>query len=158
MSPSDVASATTPMLRFPPIADLVPHAAPMLLLDRIVTRGTDSVTCALDVRKGEPFVDDEGLPAVIALEYMAQAAAVFAGLASVESHAPIRWGFLIGCSEFRLEFGRVALGAELHVQAQQVWGDSELGQFKGVVRMADGTLVATATMNVARAPEGSSIL
>ena len=60
MSLSDVASATTPMLR-------------------IVTQGTDSVTCALDVRKGEPFVDDEGLPAVIALEYMAQAAAVRKG-------------------------------------------------------------------------------
>ena len=88
---------------FPPIETLVPHAAPMILLDRIVARAPDRVTCELTVRPDAPFVEADGVAAVVALEYMAQAAAVFAGLRSVADGAPIRWGFLIGCSELNLE-------------------------------------------------------
>jgi predicted hotdog family 3-hydroxylacyl-ACP dehydratase len=136
---------------FPPLIELVPHTPPMVLLDAVVAHGTDFVTCALTVRADAPFVGPDGVAALVSLEYMAQAAAAFAGLGAIADLAPIRWGFLIGCSELTLHRDVIPVGSRLLVESRQVWGDSTFGQFTGVVRFDDGTVISTATMGVARA-------
>jgi predicted hotdog family 3-hydroxylacyl-ACP dehydratase len=146
MTPYAAASA-------PPLYELLPHAPPMILLDALVARAPDGVLCELTVRADAPFCTETGVDAVVALEYMAQAAGVFAGLATAETSRRVRPGFLIGCSELDLELAHIPIGTRLIVEVRQIWGDAELGQFSGTVRTEDEVPVASAKFNVARGPE-----
>ena len=141
-----------PVTPFPPLTELLPHAPPMILLDAVVARTHDSITCEVGVRAGAPFCGPRGVDAVVALEYMAQAAGIYAGLATHAGGEPVRPGFLIGCSELDLEVDIVPVNTRLLVEVKQVWGDADLGQFQGKVH-DDAQVIATATFNVARAPQ-----
>lgn len=67
---------------YPEIAALVPHAGEMVLLERIVHWDDDSVHCRTTGHRNprNPLRRDGILPAVCAIEYGAQAAAVHGGL------------------------------------------------------------------------------
>lgn len=142
------------MSDFAALADYLPHDPPMVLLDSVIAKHDGEVTCALQIREGAPFVDAGRVRAVVALEYMAQAAGVYAGIESRAQREPIRWGFLIGCSELVLTTDAFVVGTQLIVAAKRVWGDARLGQFDCWVDLQHEDRrerVASATLNVARA-------
>lgn len=141
-------------MSFAPPADYLPHDPPMVLLDAVVAKEGVGVTCTLVVREGAAFVSAAGVRAVVTLEYMAQAAGVYAGIEARARHEPIRWGFLIGCSELVLAVDMLPVGTALRVEARRVWGDARLGQFECRVARASGEPVAAATLNVAQAESG----
>ena len=65
------------------IERLIPHSGSMCLLDTVVEWDSDTIVCgtASHRRADNPLLDSDGrLPAVILVEYGAQAAAVHAGL------------------------------------------------------------------------------
>lgn len=135
----------------PPIADLVPHRPPMLLLDRVLAHDADSVTCEVRIAAGSPFAEDGRIPAVVGIEYMAQCVAAFAGLSARAQGQPPRIGFLLGCRELTLAIDTFAVGDTLTVEARRSWGDSDLGHF--VCRVSrDGQTVASGTLNVYQGP------
>ena len=65
------------MSDFPPIAFVVPHQGPMVLLDRIVDWAPGKIECALRVQEGARFVEDGRLEAPFTIEHMAQAVAAY---------------------------------------------------------------------------------
>lgn len=134
---------------FPPISALLPHTSPMILLDKVLEYRAEGVTCCLTLRADAPFVDHGQVNAVITLEYMAQAAGVFAGLEARTLQKSVPWGFLIGCSELVLDCNTISVGACLYVDATRVWGDTNLGQFECRVLYEDGPSIAHATISVA---------
>lgn len=144
-------------MRFPPVAELVPHAAPMVLLDEVVEVASDRLIARAAVTAGRPFVEEQGLPALVTLEYMAQAVAAFAGLQGRAAGEAVRLGFLLGCRDLRLTCDYVPLGAELTVVSQRTWGDAQLGSFACTVRHGD-TLVAEAVLNVAQPRDLAEVL
>lgn len=136
---------------YPSPAALLPHAAPMVLLDEVVAFGARSVRCVVTPRDGSPFVADGYVQTIVTLEYMAQAVGVFAGLGAVARGEPIHCGFIVACRDMELDRERIAVGTRLTVDVEQVWGDARVGQFKCQVHDPDGRRVAWATVSVAQA-------
>jgi len=140
------------MTAFPPIAEVIPHRPPMLLLDRIVEFTPEkSVTCEVRIRGDAPFVEDGGVPAVVGIEYMAQSVAAFAGLSARADGKGVRIGLLLGCREMTLAIDAFAVGDTLTVNARRTWGETDLGHFSCNVQRGAETL-ATAILTVYQGP------
>ncbi len=134
------------MIAFPAIAEVLPHSAPMILLDEIVAYGGTGIRCRATIRSDSPFVAAGRVRAIVSLEYMAQAVAAFAGMRGRTAGAPPRIGYVIGAREMTLEVDQFAIGDELLVDAEEVWGDERMSSFRcRVVR--DGRCVAEASLN-----------
>jgi len=131
----------------PPVGELVPHAPPMLLLDELLDAGPGRARCAVRLRQDSPFVEKGRVRAVVALEYMGQAAAALAGLeARVGGGRPAN-GFLLGTRELTLTVPFFQVGDELLVDVEAVYRDERLSSFRCRVRRA-GETVAQAVLNV----------
>ncbi len=116
---------------YPPIEELVPHAAPMLLLDRVVESGQDYLITELAVRTDGLFDSDSEVPAFLGLEYMAQTIAAFSGLRSYRSGQAIKLGFLLGTRRYESNVHNYSSGDILRVTIQEiVHGDSGLAAFE----------------------------
>lgn len=137
------------MSDYPPIETLLPHAQPMLLVERIIEHCDDLTRCELVVRAGAAFVSEGAVCSIVALEYMAQTIGAHSGYRSYLAGRAPQLGFLIGCRELRLEQPSIAVGTRLVVSAQRVFGDEQLGQFSCHVRSAEGVLVAEGVLSVA---------
>ena len=135
-------------MEWPPLETLVPHRAPMLLLDRVTGFEGASVSCELTVREGAMFVTDEGVAASVFIEYMAQAAAAHAGLTAIGAVA--RAGSLLGAREFVLDVDRARIGEVLTVRATLDWDDGVSALYLGEVRSAEGRRYASAKFHVHR--------
>lgn len=131
----------------PTVAELVPHSGAMVLLDRLVEAGADRVRCAVRIRPDSTFCTDGAVPAIVAMEYMAQAVAVYAGMRGRAHGEPPRVGYILGTRELKLNVDAFAVGEELEVVARHEWGDERLGVFECSVARG-GTVAATAMLNV----------
>ncbi len=133
--------------RYPAIEELVPHRAPMLLLDRIEDDGDRTTTCGLTIREDSSFVENGAVPSYLALEYMAQAVAAHAGLRDVRKGQPVSIGYLIGARNVEFLVDEFRVGDQLRIIVSDVWCDGELGQFE--VQIESGNRrVAGAQLNV----------
>ena len=88
---------------FPLFEDVVPHQAPMVLLDQIIASDDVSLTTEVIVRPELPLVRDGRWPAWIGIELMAQSIAAFAGLKARELGLPPKVGFLLGTRKYDIE-------------------------------------------------------
>ena len=104
------------------LCGLIPHAGSMCLLDAVVAWDDDHVVCTSEShRRGDnPLRGDDGLPALHALEYGAQAMAVHGGLlarASGETNPP---GYLAAIRQAQLYVQRLdTLAGPLRVEARR---------------------------------------
>lgn len=127
------------MDRYPPIAELVPHRPPMLLVERIVCCDDRSIRCAVEVRPGSPFTQGGRARSVVALEYMAQAAAAWAGWHARSRGEPPRPGLLAHVRRMELATPALEVGRHLIVDVAHTGGEARFRTFEGTVRAADGT-------------------
>ena len=59
-----------------PIAELIPHAGDMILIDQVLRFGDEDIETQLSVRNGNLFSQEDGsLPAWVGIELMAQSVA-----------------------------------------------------------------------------------
>ena len=129
------------MTAFPPIAEVVPHRPPMLLLDRVLSFDGARVVCELCLAPNSPFAQGDEVPAIVGLEYMAQAAAAGAGLSARDKGGPARIGFLLGCRNLTIAVDSFRVGDRLIVEARRTFGEKDLGSFACQVRRGDDVLV-----------------
>jgi predicted hotdog family 3-hydroxylacyl-ACP dehydratase len=133
---------------FPPVAELLPHAPPMVLLDQVVGRTDDEVTAQLTVRRDAPFfVTGQGIPGHVGIEYMAQACGVFAGLEARLTGRPVRLGFLLGTRRYQAFVAWLLEGWQLTVTASVVFREGQMGVFDCRIRFGEID-VATAQITV----------
>ncbi|HEY4317437.1 MAG TPA: hotdog family protein [Herbaspirillum sp.] len=157
---------TTMPTAFPPIADLVPHTASMLLLDRVVAADADSLQAEVDIHAATLFAGEDGVGSWIGIEYMAQAVAAFAGLQAMlharqnpdSTHKPRQIGFLLGSRRYTASRGHFALGSTLRIHVLRLLqADNGLGSFD--CHIADGDEhIATATLTVFQPPDLATFL
>src|SRR5450830_981789 len=83
-------------MRLPDIAMLVPHAAPMLLLDRVLRVDAETLCAEVAIRPDSLFYGERGIGAWVGIEYMAQAIAAYAGYHAQQRGEPVKIGFLLG--------------------------------------------------------------
>jgi predicted hotdog family 3-hydroxylacyl-ACP dehydratase len=144
---------TTRLAQLPPIEAVVPHRAPLVLLDAVLAHAPDETTCAVFIRDGSPLrVPGGPVPGWVGLEYMAQCIAAHAGLIDRAAGRPPAIGFLLGARDVRFHAAGYLPGQVLHVCVRRLWGQGRLGAFACSIRdsrtnalLAQGTVSAFLT-------------
>jgi predicted hotdog family 3-hydroxylacyl-ACP dehydratase len=143
------------MSEFPPIAELLPQAGAMRLLERVLAHDAAQTRCAVAPLHGALFRDaDGGVPAWVALEYMAQCAAADGGLRRRALGETLGPALLIGSR--RITFRCAGFDAEqrLEVTARHAAGKRELLAFDcAVYDVRGGEPLAEGRLNVLPLPE-----
>ncbi len=134
-------------MTFPPLVDLLPHRPPMILLDRVIGEQDQGVTCEVTIAESSLFVRDGVVPAVVFVEYMAQAIAAYAGLKAGRNSETVRVGLLLGAREIRFFAAGARVGDRLEVSADRRFGDELLGNFQCEVRRG-GEVLAHGALSV----------
>ncbi|HEY1723650.1 MAG TPA: hypothetical protein VGG27_20570 [Magnetospirillaceae bacterium] len=135
--------------------DLLLHRPPALLLDAFIGSDGDSITMAVVVRADDPFFREGlGIPAHIAIEWMAQTAGAFAGLDAKKAGEAVRIGFLLGTRNFRANRPWFAKGERLTVTAKLIFREEGMAVFECRVDAADGTEAAAARLTVYQPGDG----
>ena len=77
------------------IAELLPHRAPMILLDEVVGCESGQIASGVTVTpQSQFFTEGKGVPSYVGLEYMAQTCGLFVGLKMLSQGRPVSIGFL----------------------------------------------------------------
>lgn len=136
-----------------PISELIPHAPPMILIDAIEQYQPDHVVCRVDISL-KSFLYNEshhGVPAYVAIEYMAQTIGVLAGIEARQRNGAIKLGFLLGTRRCSLPTsGWFINGAVLFVAATREWQEdsSGLAVFDCAITDSSGARLAQGKLNV----------
>jgi predicted hotdog family 3-hydroxylacyl-ACP dehydratase len=141
-----------------PIAELIPHAGDMILIDHVLRFSAEDIEVQLTVRDGGLFNQADGsLPAWLGIELMAQSVAAYAGCQARLRGEPLELGFLLGTRNFQCNVDRFPLGAELHIHATQSLQDENgMGVFE--CRLRGPGIDVIARLNVFRPPQVASYL
>ena len=134
----------------PAIAELVPHAAPMLLIDRVCDAGLDHLLADVTIKQTSMFFEKgHGVPAYVGIEYIAQAVAAYGGwrAKSADRAAAPRIGYLLGTRKMTMTRDWFEPGTRLNIYVENVFEDGEMGVFKGEIRDGNDVIVA-AQINV----------
>jgi predicted hotdog family 3-hydroxylacyl-ACP dehydratase len=102
----------------------------MSLLDRVIAADDEHLLALVEMHEGIPFFTDNGVPAWIGMEYMAQSIAALAGHRAQRDGRPIPLGLLIGCRQFKTRVAAFESGTALAVEVRELVSDGEgLGAF-----------------------------
>ena len=142
----------------PSILELVPHAGPMSLLDRLIAVEGERLSAEVVVPADGLFSHDGGVGAWVGIEYMAQAVAAWAGWQSRQAGEAPRIGLLLGTRRYRCSVARFAAGQRLQVDIERGYqADNGLGQFDCRIQ-AEGVEVASALLTVFGPKDPSAFL
>jgi predicted hotdog family 3-hydroxylacyl-ACP dehydratase len=118
-----------------PIEALLPHARPMILIDRVLAFDPTFIETELTVRPDMPFFEPgKGVAAHIALEWMAQSCAAYVGLEALLAGQVVRIGFLLGTRNFTASIPWFASHETVRIRADVTFRDGETGVFNCAVR------------------------
>lgn len=132
----------------PTIRSLVPHAGPMVLLDRLISVDQENLCAEVAIHPGSLFCGADGVGAWVGIEYMAQAIAAYAGHAAKLRGEPVKIGFLLGSRRYECSRPVFAVGSVLRVHVQRVLqSENGLGSFECHIDEMEQRL-ATATVTV----------
>ncbi len=135
------------MSDFPPLAFVIPHQEPMVLLDRIVDWEPGRIECALRVQDGARFVDDGQLSVPLTIEHMAQAVAACLGYEAYCGGKGVRIGMIVACRSFKAFKPWASVGDDLSVRAERERGNETLSHFNcEIVHEAETFATATLTL------------
>lgn len=134
------------------------HGPPMGLLDRVLEVGPDSAICSCVVDERNPFYcAQEGVPAWIGIEFMAQAIAVSAGARAVLAHQPLPLGLLLGTMAYHTRIDRFDPAATYLAHCKSLVKDDQgLGAFDCTLSLG-GETIATARLTVKELTGGEEI-
>jgi predicted hotdog family 3-hydroxylacyl-ACP dehydratase len=141
-----------------PLAELLPHAGDMILIDRILSFDEEQIHTRLTVKPDGLFnLPDGSLPAWVGIELMAQSVAAFAGCHARLKGKPVELGFLLGTRKFECNVEAFAAGSELTIHGiRSLEDDNGMGVFECHIN-APG-IEASARLNVFRPPQPSQYL
>lgn len=114
---------------FPGVAELVPHAGGMCLLDTVLEHSPERTVCRVDPGDSALLAESDGrLPVWVGLEYMAQCVAVHGGLAARARSEGPRPGLFLGSRRVRFA-AQVLPPGPLEVEARHHRGERGLVAF-----------------------------
>ncbi|WP_053116674.1 hotdog family protein [Pseudomonas sp. P1.31] len=141
-----------------PLAELLPHAGDMILIDSIERFDDEQIFTRLTVKSEGLFnLPDGSLPAWVGVELMAQSVAAFAGCHARQKGNPVELGFLLGTRKFECNVEAFPAGTELTIHGlRSLEDDNGMGVFECHIH-GDG-IHASARLNVFRPPEATQYL
>ncbi|WP_421550321.1 3-hydroxy-fatty acyl-ACP dehydratase [Kluyvera intermedia] len=131
--------------------DYLPHDAPMLLLEEVISVTDDTATCRVTVSPDgvlAPFLDAQGnLPGWFALELMAQTVGVWSGWHRVaHQQKSLSLGMVLGARELVCATGMLAGGLTLSITVTLLMQDARFGSFECIIE-ANGETVSSGRIN-----------
>jgi predicted hotdog family 3-hydroxylacyl-ACP dehydratase len=138
---------TTNTMNTFPLRDLLPHDHPMILIDAIESVDEHGLTASVTVRADALFIEPQGIPAWLGIEYMGQAIAAHAGWCARRAGRPVRVGFLVGTRRYESGCSHFPLGAKLEIAVATVTSSAKgLQVFE--CRISGAGVSAHANLNV----------
>ncbi|PKF51659.1 hotdog family protein [Enterovibrio nigricans] len=133
---------------YPPIASLVPHRAPMLLLDALKHADTTSAHCQAFPTYQHHFFDKllQGIPAWVGIELMAQTIATWSGYQDFLTGKTPAIGFLVGSRQYKVTVPQFPIGKPLDIFVEEVMSDGGMSVFRCHIEL-DGIEVATCQLS-----------
>jgi len=133
----------------PPLEDVLPHRAPMLLLSSLDAFSAEGAQSTADLREGNPFLRPDGLLEHEAYaELMAQCFAAGAGaFARQAGTPPAAWGYLAALRDVIIS-GDARCGDSVTVSVHLTASLGPVTVLEGEVRSAAGALLATGQLKV----------
>ena len=119
-----------------PLAELLPHAGRMRLIDRVVSCDGERIVCEADSHRApdHPLAIDGKLAAACGLEYGAQAMAIHGALAAGRRERP-RLGYLAAAHELIWQVERLdTLDAPLTIEAEREFGSDNRVSYAFTIR------------------------
>lgn len=142
----------------PPIAELIPHRAPMVLVDSITHWDSENIVCHSQSHLlGDNALRDNGVLSVFAgVEYAAQAMAAHARLISPpKTDRPPRKGFLAVASKLTAVVAELdAVAAPLEISAHMLAHNADSSLYEFTLHAA-GTLLLSGQLTAVMADEGA---
>ncbi|MDF2576904.1 MAG: hypothetical protein K0S74_388 [Chlamydiales bacterium] len=129
------------------VSDLLPHAPPMVLVDKLIEYREDFVHTTVTIRKDSVFYENGQVPSYVGLEYMAQTIGVWHGLSARRTNQSVKIGFLLGTRKLILEEPYFQLGDELHIFAEFKCMIDHMASFECCINIRD-KCIAKASVNV----------
>lgn len=131
-------------MTFPPLAELVPHRPPMLLLDALTAVEDTAVAARATIRDGAPFVEQGRASALLAVEFFAQAVAALFAYKARGGDTPFS-GVLLGVRDLELDVAHLHSGDVLDVACHETWASGPVAQYhctlhRGPRRLASGSI------------------
>lgn len=122
----------------------------MCLLDSIDDYGADWLRASVVTRRSSLFALEQGIPAWLGIEYMAQAAAAFAGIEQVQREEKPSIGLLIGARYYRAMRTLIPFDTRLEVLATIAMRDAEDFAAYDCTLSAGGEEIAKCTLKAYR--------
>ncbi|PHN17888.1 hotdog family protein [Pseudomonas sp. ICMP 460] len=141
-----------------PLAELLPHAGDMILIDQVLSFDEEQVHTRATVTPGGLFNRPDGsLPAWVGIELMAQSVAAYAGCHARQKGQAAELGFLLGTRKFVCNVEHFPAGAELHIHGlRSLEDDNGMGVFE--CHLTGVGIQASARLNVFRPPQATHYL
>ena len=135
--------------KYPSIEQLLPHRPPMILIDRLVQADGSTTVCEVTIGPHSMFLQADGVPAFVGIEYMAQTVAAHGGYQSYLEGQPIAVGLLLGTRRLETHCQFFELGQTLRIEATHIWGQHELMRFRcAIIHTASDVPLQQAELNV----------
>lgn len=141
-----------------PIESLIPHRAPMCLIERLIEADDEHVLVEAVVPAQGRFVRDGAMPTWVGIEFMAQAVAAWAGARAQRRGQPVRLGLLLGTRKYEMRRAALPAGARLRIHARcELLAGNGLGMFECRITLADEE-VASAMLSVYEPADATSLM
>ncbi|MBW8757194.1 MAG: hotdog family protein [Burkholderiales bacterium] len=133
----------------------VPHRGPLSLLDAVEHSDEHGIEARVRVPVDGVFGGDDGVPAWVGIEYMAQAVAAWSGARARAAGGSPKVGYLLGSRRYEAAVPVFPVGADLRVLAQcELMGDNGLGMFDCRIEHG-GRVLASGRLSVYEPPADS---
>ena len=141
-----------------PLAELLPHAGDMILIDQVLSFDEEQIQTRLTVKPGGLFNRADGsLPAWVGIELMAQSVAAYAGCRARHKGEAVELGFLLGTRKFECNVEHFPAGTELTIHGlRSLEDDNGMGVFE--CHLTGHGIQASARLNVFRPPQAANYL
>lgn len=137
-------------------AEYLPHEAPMVLLDAVDLFDPDAskIETSVKICEDNLFYDHfiDGVPNLLALEYMAQTIGCFAGLSgrTKDPNFKQELGFVLGTRRMKLLIDKFENNKTYKIRAEKLFFDEEMASFDCSIFDEAGALCASAILTVYR--------
>ncbi|MCC8378455.1 hotdog family protein [Xenorhabdus sp. PB30.3] len=141
----------SPAHSYLPVHHYIPHEAPMVLLEKVISVSSESVHCQVTVNHEgvlAPFLNaEQNLPNWFAIEMMAQTVGVWSGWHRKErQEEDSSLGMLLGGRAVRNQVPAFTYGSILDIRMNLLLQDEKFGSFEGEVS-CNGTVLVTGRLN-----------
>jgi len=143
------------------ITEVLPHRAPMILIDQLDKYDEESASCSVTIGKHSPFFDlnHQGVASYIGNEYMAQAIAAFSGAHSLDKQGEVTIGFLLGSRKYKTFQPYFRLGEKYLITINELYKEeSGLSVFDCEIIDVKQNVIAKANINVFQPKDAESFL